>query len=158
MGHATVTLSREGEPTVEVDAGIAPLIEALWSRGIETVASCEDGGTSAEGGLPSGLAWIGFPDEEHASRFCELAGSAILGAFPLDREIRGRAEIEGIPSEIWLASFPSAQIGPIAETLRELAGATAPPPSATPDREHGTRRNDPCWCASGKKFKKCHGG
>jgi preprotein translocase subunit SecA len=19
-------------------------------------------------------------------------------------------------------------------------------------------RNDPCWCGSGKKFKKCHGG
>jgi preprotein translocase subunit SecA len=24
-----------------------------------------------------------------------------------------------------------------------------------PDRDIG--RNDPCWCGSGKKFKKCHG-
>jgi len=24
-----------------------------------------------------------------------------------------------------------------------------------PDQQIG--RNDPCWCGSGKKFKKCHG-
>jgi preprotein translocase subunit SecA len=23
--------------------------------------------------------------------------------------------------------------------------------------EKQTGRNDPCWCGSGKKFKKCHG-
>ena len=25
------------------------------------------------------------------------------------------------------------------------------------DSEHALGRNDPCWCGSGKKFKKCHG-
>ena len=25
------------------------------------------------------------------------------------------------------------------------------------DEEHQVGRNDPCWCGSGKKFKKCHG-
>jgi len=25
------------------------------------------------------------------------------------------------------------------------------------DEEHSVGRNDPCWCGSGKKFKKCHG-
>ena len=25
------------------------------------------------------------------------------------------------------------------------------------DDEHEVGRNDPCWCGSGKKFKKCHG-
>jgi preprotein translocase subunit SecA len=25
------------------------------------------------------------------------------------------------------------------------------------DSEHQVGRNDPCWCGSGKKFKKCHG-
>ncbi len=27
----------------------------------------------------------------------------------------------------------------------------------TVDSEHTVGRNDPCWCGSGKKFKKCHG-
>jgi preprotein translocase subunit SecA len=25
------------------------------------------------------------------------------------------------------------------------------------DSEHQLGRNDPCWCGSGRKFKKCHG-
>jgi preprotein translocase subunit SecA len=25
------------------------------------------------------------------------------------------------------------------------------------DHSHQLGRNDPCWCGSGKKFKKCHG-
>ncbi|MGC2375198.1 MAG: SEC-C metal-binding domain-containing protein [Solirubrobacteraceae bacterium] len=25
------------------------------------------------------------------------------------------------------------------------------------DSEHQVGRNDPCWCGSGKKFKRCHG-
>jgi preprotein translocase subunit SecA len=25
------------------------------------------------------------------------------------------------------------------------------------DEDHQLGRNDPCWCGSGKKFKKCHG-
>jgi preprotein translocase subunit SecA len=25
------------------------------------------------------------------------------------------------------------------------------------DEEHQLGRNDPCWCGSGKKFKRCHG-
>jgi preprotein translocase subunit SecA len=24
------------------------------------------------------------------------------------------------------------------------------------DHEHELGRNDPCWCGSGKKYKKCH--
>jgi hypothetical protein len=45
MTHATVTLDFHGEP-VEIDVGIAPLIEVLWARGVGTVGSCEDGATS----------------------------------------------------------------------------------------------------------------
>ena len=31
----------------------------------------------------------------------------------------------------------------------------APPPAMPPARVPG--RNEPCWCGSGKKFKRCHG-
>jgi hypothetical protein len=31
------------------------------------------------------------------------------------------------------------------------------PPTLVTDDKPGTGRNDPCWCGSGKKFKKCHG-
>ena len=28
----------------------------------------------------------------------------------------------------------------------------------TVDEKERVGRNDPCWCGSGKKYKKCHGG
>jgi hypothetical protein len=36
-------------------------------------------------------------------------------------------------------------------------GSVATQQRVTSDREKNTGRNDPCWCGSGKKFKRCHG-
>jgi preprotein translocase subunit SecA len=49
----------------------------------------------------------------------------------------------------------SAEAGP-------TGGNGAPPPDAVEtvvkdEREKNIGRNDPCWCGSGKKYKKCHG-
>ncbi|HTR89341.1 MAG TPA: preprotein translocase subunit SecA [Solirubrobacteraceae bacterium] len=35
--------------------------------------------------------------------------------------------------------------------------AVAPVEQRVVDQEHQVGRNDPCWCGSGKKFKRCHG-
>jgi preprotein translocase subunit SecA len=35
------------------------------------------------------------------------------------------------------------------------AGSFAQAPAVNEHKDIG--RNDPCWCGSGKKFKKCHG-
>ncbi|TMB41102.1 MAG: hypothetical protein E6J53_10805, partial [Chloroflexi bacterium] len=35
------------------------------------------------------------------------------------------------------------------------AGSGAPVPAGASNAKIG--RNDPCWCGSGKKFKRCHG-
>jgi preprotein translocase subunit SecA len=49
----------------------------------------------------------------------------------------------------------------IAEAAEYASGATAEPPPQVETRrvadEEKIGRNDPCWCGSGKKFKKCHG-
>jgi hypothetical protein len=39
---------------------------------------------------------------------------------------------------------------------RAQARPAPPPGSPAPARKIG--RNEPCWCGSGKKFKRCHGG
>jgi preprotein translocase subunit SecA len=39
----------------------------------------------------------------------------------------------------------------------ELAEALPVVEQRVVDEEHQVGRNDPCWCGSGKKFKKCHG-
>ncbi len=40
----------------------------------------------------------------------------------------------------------------VEQVLAGVAGAT----KVKGEREN-IGRNDPCWCGSGKKFKKCHG-
>jgi preprotein translocase subunit SecA len=36
-------------------------------------------------------------------------------------------------------------------------GSVATQQRVTSEREKNVGRNDPCWCGSGKKFKRCHG-
>jgi preprotein translocase subunit SecA len=36
-------------------------------------------------------------------------------------------------------------------------GSVSTQQRVTSDREKNVGRNDPCWCGSGKKFKRCHG-
>ena len=62
--------------------------------------------------------------------------------------------------------------GPMIESRPDVTGGdaegAAPAPSAAsgngsgpsaPAKKSGPKigRNDPCWCGSGKKFKRCHG-
>ncbi len=39
----------------------------------------------------------------------------------------------------------------------EADGAPPPVQQRTVDPDQQVGRNEPCWCGSGKKFKKCHG-
>jgi preprotein translocase subunit SecA len=49
--------------------------------------------------------------------------------------------------KISLQKQPMPSVRPVAVPLAPLGGAGG----------HKVGRNDPCWCGSGKKFKKCHG-
>lgn len=42
------------------------------------------------------------------------------------------------------------------EQTKATAPDRKPPPSAPPGKHKKLGRNDPCWCGSGKKYKKCH--
>src|SRR5699024_346723 len=44
--------------------------------------------------------------------------------------------------------LPEAEDNPLLHFLRELLAQAGPEPG----------RNDPCWCGSGRKYKKCHRG
>ena len=61
----------------------------------------------------------------------------------------------GAPSALAMA----AAGGGVAEEIYEGEDYEAPPPveQRVLSEEETIGRNDPCWCGSGKKFKKCHG-
>jgi len=47
--------------------------------------------------------------------------------------------------------------GPTTTTRTDLRTSREPPAPAARSANEKIGRNDPCWCGSGKKFKKCHG-
>jgi preprotein translocase subunit SecA len=51
-----------------------------------------------------------------------------------------------------------AELKKVAAQMTLAGGGSEPTPVAQKnDTEHDIGRNDPCYCGSGKKFKKCHG-
>ncbi len=81
-------------------------------------------------------------------------GSAILrGALPTGPAVRNMRESVG---DSPLDSSPSGPRGAGAGAGGAGGGPAGPRPGYTPTGER-IGRNDPCWCGSGQKYKKCHG-
>lgn len=64
--HRQVWVTHPREGRIEVDAGMARLLTALWARGIDTFMSCQDT-------FPDNQAWLAFPTEKDALAFLRLA-------------------------------------------------------------------------------------
>jgi preprotein translocase subunit SecA len=65
---------------------------------------------------------------------------------PQGNTIAAAAASAGLPAEEgWQGNGESAEPALPAVEQRRV------------DRSEQLGRNDPCWCGSGKKFKKCHG-
>jgi preprotein translocase subunit SecA len=68
-----------------------------------------------------------------------------------------QAAAAGSPARQPVGAAAGASTMPSPETLRENRGGDEAP--ATAQRANGRKigRNDPCYCGSGKKYKRCHG-
>ncbi len=141
-----VTVTRQASPSTD---GGDPAVGAALARGAAALSG--SGTASGNGTAGSGTA-VG-------------SGTGVGGRserIPATAAVGGSAIVRGAP-----AAPPTS--GPMRESLGDQpvtggsggagAGAAAdggPRPGFTPT---GARigRNDPCWCGSGAKYKKCHG-
>jgi preprotein translocase subunit SecA len=57
-------------------------------------------------------------------------------------------------AEDWVVANAFTQLS--AKAVKSMEAVAPSGPQASSD-EHHVGRNDPCWCGSGKKYKKCHG-
>lgn len=62
--HRQTRATHPSGKRIAVDAGIAPLLRALWKRGIETIASCENS---------DGYVWLQFAGGRDAEEFATIA-------------------------------------------------------------------------------------
>jgi preprotein translocase subunit SecA len=125
-----VTVTRQPPPMPGGD----PAVAASLAAGAAALTSGNGRAASAESALPA----AGTP------------GSAIVrGALPAAPQISKAREQRGDEPV-------AAAAGGAAAVSGGQASASGPALGYTPS---GTRigRNDPCWCGSGNKYKKCHG-
>jgi len=83
MSHPHSMLEHDGEP-VEIDVEIVPLIELVWSHGLDTFNSCQDFGGD-------GQVWVEF-DGPSATDFLNLVAGQ-------DRELRGHI-LRSVPIDV----------------------------------------------------------
>ncbi len=100
--HATVPVEAPGLGLIDIDVDIAPLLERLWARGVETVQSCQES-------MP-GMVWIAFEAPEHAMAFLEAVG--------LDEQAVAEADFDDFDSFVVRAlnpeiASPGGSCGPL---------------------------------------------
>src|SRR3989344_7038736 len=61
--------------------------------------------------------------------------------------------VTAIPAELPLINSSDVSFGKHGQNLFD----EVQPSSSLSDEHKNVGRNDPCWCSSGLKFKKCHG-
>ena len=139
-----VTVQRQPAPDAALAQALAAGAAALSSgNGARTAAG---GPAGVAAGLPAGLPRRGSG--------CRPAGSAATSAGPGSAIVRGAVPAAPAARNVResLGDEPvAAAAAPVAAT-----GQAPAQPGFTPT---GARigRNDPCWCGSGAKYKKCHG-
>jgi preprotein translocase subunit SecA len=118
------------------------LMNSVWvdyTRMIFNVQVSVDGQNGGGGGGVPTPAFAASGNSTRAGRVSYSGGSSAMGAGAL-----AAAAAEAGPNG---ASYGE---GEVAEALPVVEQRVT-------DSEHELGRNDPCWCGSGKKFKRCHG-
>jgi preprotein translocase subunit SecA len=128
-----VTVQRQPPPSA---TGGDPAVASALAAGAAALAG--GNGARAAGRAPAGV-----------RAGAAAAGSALAGGLPAGpaaRNVRERLGDEPVDG-----SGAEARTGP-----GGTAASGEPRPGYTPTGER-IGRNDPCWCGSGAKYKKCHG-
>lgn len=89
----------------------------------------------------------------------QMQGPVGRGGMPAELDYSGGTP-EAQPSALQEVAAQAGAGGGVAtaEAPGENGGAPAVVETVVKDeREKEIGRNDPCWCGSGKKYKKCHG-
>jgi preprotein translocase subunit SecA len=123
------------------------LMNSLWSdftRMIFNVqVNVEGGPPTPNGGSAPAPAFAASGSSTRAGRVSYSGGSSAMGAGAIAAAAAAAGGV-GSESGAYDGEAQEAEALPVVE-------------QRVTDSEHELGRNDPCWCGSGKKFKRCHG-
>ena len=87
----------------------------------------------------------------------QLSGGTLEAQPSGMQEIAAEAAAAAGGSAPSAAAAPAAAVGPAAAAGAGNGGGETNPQTVVKEDKEKIGRNDPCWCGSGKKYKKCHG-
>ncbi len=118
------------------------LMNSVWTdyaRMIFNVqVNVEDGPPGPNGAGGQGPAFAASGSSTRAGRVSYSGGHSAAGAGALAQAAAAAGGAEGYAEDGQMEAMPVVE-------------------QRVVDDEHQVGRNDPCWCGSGKKYKKCHG-
>ncbi len=124
------------------------LINSIWADyarlifNVQVQVQGENGGGGGGGGAAV-PAFAAAGNSTRPARVSYSGGSAAMGASAIAAAAANAGAI-GAQSYATNGGGEEQELVPVVE-------------QRVVDSEHAVGRNDPCWCGSGKKFKKCHG-
>jgi preprotein translocase subunit SecA len=117
------------------------LMNSLWADYTRMIFNVQVTVDGQNGGQAPAPAFAASGNSTRAGRVSYSGGSSAMGA----GAIAAAAAAAGPPgAAAYDGEAQEAEALPVVE-------------QRVTDSEHELGRNDPCWCGSGKKFKKCHG-
>ncbi len=120
------------------------LMNTVWADYTRMIFNVEVNVEGENGGGPPQPAFAAAGNATSAGRVSYSGGTSAAGAGALAAAAAAAEGGAGIGAEV-------------ATNAEGEALLTPPVEQRVLDDEHQVGRNDPCWCGSGKKFKKCHG-
>ena len=123
------------------------LMNAVWEEFARYVFNVEIQVEGQEERQPAWAVGGGGGSSSPTGRYSYDGGHAEAGQAAIAAAAGAAAVTGGVPSNVQDAADYAAE-----DTL-----LPAPVQQRTLDEHERIGRNDPCWCGSGKKFKKCHG-
>ena len=141
----------------EAFALFGDLMNTIWADYTRMVFNAQvniEGGPPTSNGTANGAGGAGAPTPFAASGSATRAGRV---SYSGGRSLAGAGAIAAAAAAAQ-GGAQAAAVGAYSENGGEVEPELAPVvEQRVVDEEHQVGRNDPCWCGSGKKFKKCHG-
>jgi preprotein translocase subunit SecA len=117
------------------------LMNSVWTDYARMIFNVQVNVEGENGGGPPAPSFAAAGSSTRAGRVSYSGGQSAAGA----GAIAGAAAAAGVvPAGAYDENGAEGELMPVVE-------------QRVVDDEHQVGRNDPCWCGSGKKFKKCHG-
>jgi preprotein translocase subunit SecA len=120
------------------------LMNSIWSDYARMIFNVQVNVEGENGGGAPAPAFAAAGTSTRAGRVSYSGGTSAAGA----GAIAAAAAAGGMTGAPGAAGYAEGEVAPEMMPVVE---------QRVVDDEHQVGRNDPCWCGSGKKFKKCHG-